>query len=114
MKKKILWMLFAMILCVSISSCSKDDDDDMGKQPIVVPEVAVGTIQITNASSDTYSVSIDGKKDMLAAGQILILKVNIGEHTVYAEQLTGYVLYPTKNTWTPKVEKGKTNYIIIK
>lgn len=114
MKKKILWMLFAVALCVNISSCSKDDDDDKvpsQNQPVVVQ---TGTLVITNSTSDTYQITMDDKKWTLAGGFVLTLSgQSIGYKNVYAEQLTGYVLYPTRFTYAPKIEAGKTSYIVI-
>jgi len=113
MKKKILWMLFAVALCINISSCSKDDDDD--KIPSQNQQyVQTGTLVITNSTSNTYQITMGDKKWTLAGGFVLTLSgQSIGYKNVYVEQLTGYVLYPTKLTYAPKIEAGKTTYIII-
>lgn len=59
-------------------------------------------IKVVNSTSDPYKIYIDDVyKGDLGAGQSYTFEDLIpGERKLYVEQKSGYMLYPTTNTWT--------------
>lgn len=66
-------------------------------------------IELTNNSSYPYSVEIDGVSEGNIAGNTTqTYEVNPGRHSVYVKQQSGYLFYPTKNTYSIVCYAGKT------
>ncbi len=101
---KLLLVIFAVSFILNFSSCNKDDEEELG------------TIVITNTTNYSYKSTFDGSiTDIIPAHYSLtISNVSVGIHSVFVEQLNGYSKTPDKQTFAPKVEKDKTNSIVIK
>ncbi len=66
-------------------------------------------IKLTNNSSNPYSVTIDGvSKGNIEGNTTQTYEVNPGRHSVYVKQQSGYLFYPTENTYSIVCYAGKT------
>ena len=96
MKSNLLLCIVLLTTCFGIISCDKDDESK--------PECELnqtGTIAISNNSSNPYDIYIDDQFEMRLSGNNISQKIRILEgngRKLYAEQVSGYVLYPTERT----------------
>lgn len=81
-----------MTAIMIFSSCSKDDAEKMECE-----RDNVGYITITNTSDNPYNVYLDNTYVFKLQGNTFKddYAVSAGSHTFKAEQVSGYVLYPT-------------------
>jgi len=111
---KILFAIFAVSMCLNFSSCNKDDDDDEKKEE-KKEKVTTGTIHVTNATDDTYKVTIEGEYRMVSKNHSLERRnLSVGYYNVFVEQQDGYILYPSKYTYNVYVTAGEISYVTIK
>jgi hypothetical protein len=95
MKSVILLILIVISSTIVISSCKKTEtkpDCEINKY---------GTITVSNSSSNPYNFYIDGVFQIQLKGGAISTKININEgnsRKLYAEQVSGYILYPTTKT----------------
>lgn len=75
-----------------ITSCSKDDNNTTSPSG----GCSQGTIRFSNNSANPYMISIDGiAKGSINGKSFVNVNIDKGFHTLKAEQISGYVLYPT-------------------
>lgn len=66
-----------------------------------------GYITLRNESSYSFSVKIDNESYKSLSGKSSrTYSVKPGSHTVYVEQISGYILWPTKRTYYPTCYPG--------
>ena len=88
--------LAIVVFVGSITSCEKKDETK--------PECEVnktGTITISNSSSNPYDIYIDDQFEMRIEGNNISSKIELQEgnnRKLYAQQVSGYLLYPTERT----------------
>ena len=86
--KKIIYLSFLLFTFLFISSCKKDI--------IVCP---TGKIRISSNSTNPYNIYINGAfKVKLEGNKSVDYDLPEGEYTLKAEQISGYLLYPTIKT----------------
>lgn len=96
MKINIRFIIISLFAATMLSACQKNEETK--------PECErnkTGTITISNSSSNPYDIYIDDKFQIRLDGNhissgILIQEGN--DRKLYAQQVSGYVLYPTKRT----------------
>ncbi|GDX52997.1 hypothetical protein LBMAG27_20440 [Bacteroidota bacterium] len=81
-------------------------------QIISCEALKMGTLQISNNSSNPYSLTIDGmNKGTINGNTSKDFKLAEGEHTVSATQQSGYLIYASVYSNTLNVYSGqKTNW----
>jgi hypothetical protein len=90
--KKTIKLAF-LFIAISFLSCKKE--------VITVPSCPTGKIRLTSNSSNPYNLYIDGVLKNKVAGYAYIeYDLPEGSHTFKAEQVSGYVLYPTVKSST--------------
>ena len=90
--KKLLAITFALFLAVAMSGCEK---------------ISLQHIVMINTTEDPYTVYLDGtQKGTIRAFEKKSFDVNKGYHTVRVVQQSGYILYPTDETYYFNVEFG--------
>lgn len=75
----------------------------------VIPKL--GTLIVKNLTSDPYSVSINnGLYSFTLQGgyQMTLSNCDIGYYKIYVKQQSGYLLYPTEETYTGTLTDGAT------
>lgn len=84
--KRLLTIALAMLI---FSSCDKDETTPGGG-------CSKGKLRYSNRSSNPYRIFLDGQyKADLNGGNFIEYDVNKGSHSVKAEQISGYAIYPT-------------------
>lgn len=98
MKKNIFRSALLLFLCVFVcSSCQPEE---------VKPDCEIrnyGTITISNSSSNPYDIFVDGVfQQQLGGGRISgDIRINGGnDRSLYAKQVSGFVLFPTEKSTT--------------
>jgi len=87
--KKILLLLAAT---ATLAACEKDSKNS---------SCATGKIRITNTSKNPYNVYVNGNyKTQMQGGTFSEYDYPKGHYAMKAEQVSGYVLYPTVATAT--------------
>jgi hypothetical protein len=84
-----------LMLLVFMSSCSKSET----LKPCEVDKT--GTIIVSNSSSNPYNVYVDGAFKLQLAGGTISQKITLTEgngRQLYAEQVSGFLFYPTTKT----------------
>ena len=87
--------MLALVALTTINSCKKSNpkaDCEINKY---------GTITISNSSSNPYKIYVDDIFQMQISGGSISNKIKIKEgnnRKLYAEQVSGYRLYPTTKT----------------
>lgn len=72
----------------------------------------MGTLQLTNNSSNPYSISIDGvSKGTMNGNTSKEFKLEEGSHSVSATQQSGYVLYPTVFSGSVNIQSGQKSVL---
>lgn len=70
-------------------------------------------ITLRNASSYPFFIKIDGVLvDVLSGKTLDTYEVNPGQHSVYVEQQSGYLLWPTTRTYSPACYPGRKNAVV--
>lgn len=90
-------ILYMLIFALFMSSCSESEK----LEPCEVNRT--GTITVSNSSSNPYNVYVDGVFKIQLAGGSISQKITISEgngRQLYAEQVSGYLFYPTTKTST--------------
>ena len=83
--------------------------NDYGYETVYMDIDMSSKIKLTNNSSNPYSVTIDGvSKGNIAGKTTQTYEVNPGRHSVYVKQQSGYLFYPTENTYSIVCYAGKT------
>lgn len=93
--KKVVLVLLAIISITIVNSCKKETT----KPTCETDKYA--TITISNSSTNPYNIYIDGVFKMQLNGGSISTEIKINEgnsRKLYAEQVSGYLLYPTKKT----------------
>jgi len=91
MKNKIL---FLTLIIVSLLACSKDETEGCTK----------AQVRFTCISNNPYSLYIDGVyKTQVNGNSFVNYYLSEGNHTYKAEQVSGYILYPTVRNTTAYV-----------
>ena len=83
------------MMLVFMSSCSESET----LKPCEVNRT--GTITVSNSSSNPYNVYVDGVFKIQLAGGTISQKITLNEgngRQLYAEQVSGYLFYPTTKT----------------
>ncbi|MBK8442071.1 MAG: hypothetical protein IPL35_01060 [Sphingobacteriales bacterium] len=92
MQKTIILFLFLVATTFNFG-CNKDDDDNGGTNNsgcTLVP------MRFTNTSDNPYNLFIDGTfKKQMSGNTEIVYELEKGVHTAKAEQVSGYVFYPT-------------------
>jgi len=104
--KKVFFLFFALAASFVLTSCEKTASEVLN----------IGYIQCTNVSSDPYFVSISGptsKTITLSSRSVQTIAVDAGSYKIDVTQKSGYILYPTKQSFTGTVKAGKTIYIVF-
>tara|TARA_B100000378_G_C17954982_1_gene381440 strand:- start:351 stop:689 length:339 start_codon:yes stop_codon:yes gene_type:complete len=95
--KTLLKILFtAIISFTALASCEKKKESQPDCE-----RYKTGTITISNSSSNPYNIYVDDIFEMQISGNSISTKITIDEgnnRKLYAEQMSGYLLYPTKRT----------------
>lgn len=87
--KKITFYLF-LFVSMTLASCSKDTEED---------NCTEGTVRFSCTSSNPYNLYIDNVFQIqLKAGESKTYTIKEGTHKFFAEQVSGYILYPTTKT----------------
>jgi hypothetical protein len=92
---KLLSSLLILMMLVFMSSCSESET----LKPCEVNRT--GTITVSNSSSNPYNVYVDGVFKIQLAGGTISQKITLNEgngRQLYAEQVSGYLFYPTTKT----------------
>jgi len=100
--KKLTILFIAIMVSFVLSSCDKSTNDVLAN---------LGTIQCTNISSDPYFVSITGpttKTITVQSKGVQSVSVKAGSYTIDVTQQSGYLIYPTKQSFEGTVLSGKT------
>ena len=72
----------------------------------------MGTLQLTNNSSNPYSISIDGvSKGTMNGNSSKEFKLDEGSHSVSATQQSGYIIYPTVFSGTINIQSGQKSVL---
>jgi len=92
MKTKLLSgiAIISLMMLTTFSSCNKEDSD--------CETYKYGTITVSNSSSNPYNIYIDDVFKMELSGGSISTEIEIDEgnsRKLYAEQVSGYILYPT-------------------
>jgi len=89
--KKQLFTAF-MLLAITFYGCEKESNNNDDANPICTS----GELTISNSSSNPYSIKVNGLyKAIVQGGSVNEFSINVGFHSLKAEQVSGYVLYPT-------------------
>jgi len=94
---KLFSALSILIIMLFMSSCSESER----LEPCEVNRT--GTITVSNSSSNQDKVYVDGVLKVQLAGGSISQKITINEgngRQLYAEQVSGYLFYPTTKTST--------------
>lgn len=89
---------FFMIALVSLSSCSKDNEDD------ATPSYE---LRFTNISDNPYLVEVDGNSNILSGNTFKNYTLEKGTYAWIVTQQSGYVLYPTVQDGTVNLDQDK-------
>lgn len=82
MNSKFFSFLFACTFMM-IVGCAKD-------------EYGYGSVKFVNRSTNPYELSVDGiSKGEISGGDSKTIELDAGYHKLKAEQVRGYILYPT-------------------
>ena len=85
----LLLFCFALLL-----GCTKDD---------------TGTLKIRNNSTDTYKISINGaSKGEFSSKEWRNFYLDAGSYTLKAEQVTGFILFPTIKNGQINLSSGES------
>lgn len=89
--KKPLFLIYSLVL-FSVFSCTKEEAEKLECET-----ENIGYITITCTSDNPYNVYIDGVFEFQLPGNTFRddYEVSAGTHTLKAEQVSGYILYPT-------------------
>lgn len=90
---KLRFYLLSMLFCFSLlAGCSKDD---------------TGTVRFTNNSTDTYRLFINGEsKGEFGSREWKNFYLDAGFYTLKAEQVNGFILFPTVKNGQITVSSG--------
>lgn len=90
MIKKLSFILICIV--VTLFSCSKEDAERLECET-----EDIGYVTITNTSDNPYDVYLDGGFVFRLSGNTFTdsYELNAGSHVLKAEQVSGYVIYPT-------------------
>jgi hypothetical protein len=84
-------LFFSALLAVE---CSKD-------------EFGSGSVKFINKSANPYKLSINGaSKGEISGGSSKIIELDVGTYALKAEQVSGYILYPTIKNGEITVRRG--------
>jgi len=107
--KKFTYLLIVLMANFVLFSCEqKESEKNEVKNE--------GYIQCTNISSDPYFVSISGPTSTtisVPGKGVQTVTVKPGYYSVEVTQQSGYILYPTKQTFTGTVSLGKTQIVVF-
>ncbi len=98
--KKLFFLLFLLSIGI-FQSCDSSNDN---LEPCEVNKT--GTLTISNSSSNPYDVYIDNVFKGRLAGGTISQKITVDEgngRVFYAEQVSGYLLFPTTKTSTTNI-----------
>lgn len=86
------FMLSSILFGTILTSCTKEDVEQMECE-----SQDIGYVTITNTSENPYKVSIDGSFVFNLEGNTFKddYELSSGSHTFKAEQISGYLVYPT-------------------
>ena len=102
--KRLITVLMAA--AIGLSSCTKTTNSTGSND--------TGTIRYTNQSSNPYTIYLDGtSKGSLDGGKYTEFTVYKGDHSTKAEQISGYVVYPTVRTGTVTIAGGDSKEFIF-
>jgi hypothetical protein len=80
--------LLSLLLSFAIISCTREDSCLTGK------------VRFNNLSSNPYNLYVDGIfKDKISGSTFKDYDLPAGDHVAKAEQVSGYLLYPTIRNW---------------
>jgi len=84
--------LFAAVLLFLIASCTKEDAEKLECET-----ENIGYVTITSTSDNPYDVYVDGSFEFRLQGNTFVddYELSAGTHTLKAEQVSGYLIYPT-------------------
>jgi hypothetical protein len=87
-----LGFILVMALTFVLASCEKED-------PCIM-----GTVRFTSLSANPYDLFIDNEFQARIQGQTFFeMKLSEGRHKAMVEQVSGYLLFPTKRETTLNV-----------
>jgi len=92
-----------------ISSCTKESAEKLECE-----SENIGYITITNTSDNPYNVYVNGTYVFRLQGNTFEddYEVSVGTHTLKAEQVSGYLIYPTiRETTTIIVQCEKQSWV---
>lgn len=90
---------FLVLLALVTISCSKESDNDLKKSPCEVNRTA--TLTVANSHDNPYYVYINNTYSGTLNGNGITSSFDIPEGNglvLYAEQASGYLLFPTTHT----------------
>ena len=104
MKKRFFGLFFVAFLGVLLMSCSKDNGSPGNGGGYSNTK---GTIEFVNTSSNPYTVSVSGFGSFTLLGNHYVEKdYEKGAYIVEVTQQTGYIFYPTEETYHVTVTSG--------
>jgi len=102
MKKTLLVLLFSIFM---FSSCNTENGG-YGGSPYS-ETICQGTIRFVNNSSNPYTVSVSGYSSFVLGGKKWIeKKYDKGSYVINVKQNSGYLFYPTEETYTIRLGCG--------
>ena len=104
MKRQLLFVLLFSVFAVLFSSCDSESGGGGGNGSDYVCQ---GTIQFVNNSSNPYTVSVSGYGSFVLQGNHWIKKqYDKGSYIVNVKQNSGYLFYPTEESYTVRLGCG--------
>ena len=98
-------LLLALLSVVLFPSC---DSESGGGGGYGGDYVCKGTIQFVNNSSNPYTVSVSGYGSFVLQGNHWIKKqYDKGSYIIYVKQNSGYLFYPTEESYTVRLGCGE-------
>ena len=105
MKKVFLAIAVCFLIFVSC-------DSDSGNNSWGNSTVCEGTIEFINNSTNPYTVSVSGYGSFVLGGKKYTERsYEKGSYSIYVKQNSGYLFYPTEETYTVRVSCGSYNVV---
>jgi hypothetical protein len=94
---KVFIHISILSLCFLLFSCQKEDDFNPSQPSCDTNNT--GEFRATCTSNNPYFISIDGQsRGQIAGRSFQDFTLSAGTHSFYYEQVSGFLLYPTKGT----------------